>query len=69
MPNELQKAYLDGAAMAYRDVAAKIKQMVNDAPSSIKGLMSCMEPLAESCMKKADGVYEEAERIETADRH
>lgn len=68
MPNELQQAYLDGAAMAYRDVASKIQDMIRKAPSEIKGLMTCMETLAESCLKKADGVYEEAGRIETAMR-
>lgn len=68
MPNDLQRAYLDGAAMAYRDVARKIKQMILDAPEEIKGMIGCMEPFADSCLKKAGGVYEEAERIEKATR-
>lgn len=68
MPNDLQQAYLDGAAMAYRDVATKIKEMILKAPSEIGEMLKCMEPFADSCLKKADGIYEEADRIENATR-
>lgn len=61
--NELQKAYLDGAAMAYRDVAAKLRNMIKEAPPSFKSFMAAMEPFAITCELKAKEVYKEAERI------
>ena len=66
--NEAQQIYCDGAAMAYRDVARKIKQMILDAPPEVKGMMSAMEPFADSCLLKADEVYKEAERHQIATR-
>lgn len=69
MPNQLQQAYLDGASMAYKDVATKMRQMIADAPKEIRGMLSAMEPFADSCMKKASGIYEEAKRIENATRN
>jgi hypothetical protein len=61
---EAQRIYCDGAAMAYRDVAAKVRQMIAAAPVEIKHLMEACEPLAISCENKAKEVYKEFERME-----
>lgn len=68
MPSELQKAYLDGASMAYKDVSDKLYQMIEDAPESVRGIMSAMEPFAKSCRMKAAEVYLEADRMENGVR-
>lgn len=49
--------------MAYRDVAAKIRQMIENAPNEVRSMMSAMEPLAVSCEAKAQEVYIEFERF------
>lgn len=67
--NDLQKAYLDGASMAYKDVAQKIRDMITNAPSRIKDVIGVMEPLAVSCDLKSQEVYKEAERIENSTKH
>ena len=60
------RTYCDGAAMAYRDVAAKLRNMVDTAPPELRTVMEAMLPFAESCEKKAVGVYDEALRHEAA---
>lgn len=62
--DKLVTTYCDGAAMAYRDVAAKLRQMIRDAPPMIRPLLSSLEPFAESCERKAKEVYLESERYE-----
>lgn len=62
--NDLQKAYLDGASMAYRDVAEKLRTMISKAPPEIAELLKAMTPFADSCALKADGIYKEAELLE-----
>lgn len=61
--NDLQKSYCDGAAMAYRDVSNKIRQMQNDAPAEIKHLVTMLEPIAQACEAKAKNVYVECENF------
>lgn len=56
----LQKSYCDGAAMAYRDCAARIREMTNNAPPQLKPILQGLEPLAQACEKKATEVYQEA---------
>lgn len=62
--NNHQKSYLDGAAMAYRDVAKLITGMISRSPAEIKSMVEIMRPIADVCEKKAMEVYKEAERIE-----
>lgn len=62
--NDLQKAYLDGASMAYKDVADKMRSMITNCPSEIKGMMEGWLPFADSIALKSQEVYREAERME-----
>lgn len=61
--NERTKIYCQGAAMAYRDVADKLENMAKKAPDEIKEIVSIFIPFAESCRKKADNVFIEAEKF------
>lgn len=60
---ELQKAYLDGASMAYKDVARKIRDMIDKAPIEVRPLMACMEPMIDACNTKAKEVYNAVPKI------
>ena len=62
--NELQKAYCDGAAMAYRDTAKQIEGMVERCPPELKGLMESFAPIAKACMEKSKTVYDAATLFE-----
>jgi hypothetical protein len=64
--NDAQKAYIDGAAMAYQDVADKMNEMIDKAPAPLKDLMETWRPFARSVEAKAKGIHEEAERMEGA---
>jgi hypothetical protein len=66
MINELQQAYLDGASMAYKDIADKMRQMIKNCPPEIKNMMEGWLPFADSVALKAQEVYREAERIDGA---
>jgi len=48
----LQQAFLDGATMAYQDVATQIRKMVKEAPESLKGFMEAWSPFADACETK-----------------
>lgn len=61
--NDLQKAYCDGATMAYKDAAAKMRQIINDAPPSLHLILRSMEPFAECLERKALEVHRECERF------
>ena len=62
--NELQKAYVDGAAIAYRDVAQQIIDMINRAPAQIKPVMECLKPIAQACLAKSKDIYIEVDRMQ-----
>ena len=61
--NKLVEIYCDGAAMAYRDIAKHMRQIIKDCPDDIKEFMSAFEPVATACEAKAIEVYNEAERF------
>lgn len=67
-PSELD-AYCDGAAMAYRHVAAKLRDMIARAPNELKPSLEYLTHFADACEAKAREVYKEADRFETATRH
>ncbi len=56
--NGLQKAYCDGASMAYKDAADKLFDMIAKAPNEIAGFMDAFKPFATALMEKANKVYE-----------
>lgn len=62
--NDLQRAYLDGASMAYRDVADKIDDMIHRAPLPLRGLLSVLKPLADCCRAKSKEIYREVARMD-----
>jgi hypothetical protein len=66
--NELTEAYCNGAAMAYRDVAHKLRDMVEKCPAELRPLMEGMLPFAESCEQKARLVYDEAKQYSSGVR-
>lgn len=61
--NDKQKAYCDGAAMAYRDCAKKMDELINNSPAAIAEIMQGMRPFADAMRAKASEVYKEVERI------
>lgn len=63
--NELQKAYCDGAAMAYQDASDKLRDLMKKAPagSFIAEMISAMEPFADALDVKAVEVYKECDRF------
>lgn len=67
MTNEM-RLYCDGAAMAYRDVAAKLRELIANAPPELKSILQGLEPFAAATELKAVEVYREAERC-VAGRH
>lgn len=66
--NKNVEIYCQGAAMAYHDVAAKLRDMISRAPVETKPFMEHMRPFADSCDKKAEEVFKEADRFESAVR-
>jgi hypothetical protein len=67
--NSLQKAFLDGASVAYTDVADKVESMLAKAPAELKEVLEIMRPFGEACRKKAIGLYAEAENMEKGTKH
>ena len=63
MMNENQKAYLDGAAMAYRDCSSLLKRMIDNSPDELKKILQGLSPIVMAMNAKASEVYTEAERF------
>ena len=61
--NDLQKAYCDGASMAYRDAAEKLAKMRRDAPEEVSMLFEALIPLEAALIAKSGEVYREVERL------
>lgn len=55
---EAQKAYLDGASMAYKDCGHMIYQLVDNCPDELRDLMESIKPVGEAMMAKSSYVYE-----------
>lgn len=64
--NPLQKAYCDGAAMAYRDCAGQILTMIDKAPPEVREFVQYLAPLADANNAKALEVFEECKRYNAA---
>ena len=45
--HDLQKAYVNGAAMSYRDVASKLEALIDSAPSETSAVLNCLKPFVE----------------------
>ena len=61
---DLVKIYCDGAAMAYRDVANKLEEMIKNQPPELNGVLICLRPFVDTLRNKADEVYAEAKRFD-----
>jgi len=64
--NDKMKTYCDGAAMAYRDCGQKIADIIESSPPEIREFMDELRPLSQAMLEKANEVYKEVERFESA---
>ena len=62
--NSLQKAYVDGASMAYKDAADKIDELIELAPTELKPYVMILKPFGDALRLKSKCIYTEAERLE-----
>jgi hypothetical protein len=61
--NENIKAYIDGASMAYIDVAKYIGDLAANTPSEFPHLVEVLTTIAEACQTKSEGIRKEAEKF------
>lgn len=67
--NEKQRAFLDGASMAYKDCAKFCRDTGSKSPKEIEDFIKPLfETIAKSCEEKAKRVYSEAMLFDTATR-
>lgn len=65
--NTYLQAYVDGASMAYRDVAGLVRDMLSKIPEDLSEgkplLVFSLTSIANACEAKAIGTQKEADRI------
>ena len=63
MTNLLEKAYLDGASIAYKDCASILRHLMSVAPDNLKSIVKCFEPLAVEFEDRSKEIYTEAAKV------